>query len=573
MAIRRSIYALSAAQVATFVTGIKAMKKNGDYDKLIWAHFNAMNLVHGTLLFLPWHRAFLAQMEQMLQSAVNDTTFGLPYWDWTQDVGTTLGALWSPNLLGGQGNPVTTGPFAGSNQWNTISPNNEFGDSLEREFGSQGAITTASQVLAVLNNSAFADFGEQLEAGPHSTMHMWVGGQISSVPNSPNDPAFWLHHANIDRIWDQWQRMYPNVVTQGPGLQPTTVMPPVIAGATGLQVQAVVGSAFSDYYYEGGYSTSMSWSSDNGLPNNKTAFGLTDSPALGVYGSTLVCLRQGRAHDGWIWGSTFDGTTWNPDGKIQGVVQGDYFGISSSPAVAPFNGTLYIAREGQGDSGWVWCATYQTVTFPWWREVGLIPNSSKALGTSGSPALAAYQGKLYCVTRARGDGATTMFTSFDGTAWADAGPLPSAANGFQVAGSPALAVFNGRLYCVRQGTGKNTGQLWGSSFDGASWTVDGPIRTATSTLGVTGSPALVNFNARLYCIRQGAGGKGWTWSAAFDGTSWSDDGLLPTATNAFGIGGSSPGLAVFNGALYCARQGRGDSGYTTCATATMNLPT
>ena len=23
--------------------------------------------------------------------------------------------------------------------------------------------------------------------------------------SSPNDPAFWMHHANVDRVWAQWQ--------------------------------------------------------------------------------------------------------------------------------------------------------------------------------------------------------------------------------------------------------------------------------------------------------------------------------------------------------------------------------
>ena len=27
---------------------------------------------------------------------------------------------------------------------------------------------------------------------------------------SPNDPVFFLHHCNIDRIWAAWQARYPN---------------------------------------------------------------------------------------------------------------------------------------------------------------------------------------------------------------------------------------------------------------------------------------------------------------------------------------------------------------------------
>ena len=56
----------------------------------------------------------------------------------------------------------------------------------------------------------------------HNIVHVWVGGQVidNNVPpetsiykftgtmsfgGSPNDPVFWLHHANIDRLWADWQ--------------------------------------------------------------------------------------------------------------------------------------------------------------------------------------------------------------------------------------------------------------------------------------------------------------------------------------------------------------------------------
>ena len=37
----------------------------------------------------------------------------------------------------------------------------------------------------------------------HNRVHSWVGG--SMIPSSsPNDPVFFLHHCNIDRLWAQW---------------------------------------------------------------------------------------------------------------------------------------------------------------------------------------------------------------------------------------------------------------------------------------------------------------------------------------------------------------------------------
>jgi tyrosinase len=46
---------------------------------------------------------------------------------------------------------------------------------------------------------------------------------MSDPEISPSDPCFWLHHSNIDRIWDLWH----NDHTGGPNLQGTdAVMDP-----------------------------------------------------------------------------------------------------------------------------------------------------------------------------------------------------------------------------------------------------------------------------------------------------------------------------------------------------------
>jgi hypothetical protein len=45
-----------------------------------------------------------------------------------------------------------------------------------------------------------------LESGPHGIVHVTIGGDMSDM-GSPNDPIFWLHHCNIDRLWAWWNAL------------------------------------------------------------------------------------------------------------------------------------------------------------------------------------------------------------------------------------------------------------------------------------------------------------------------------------------------------------------------------
>ncbi|KAF7341393.1 Di-copper centre-containing protein [Mycena venus] len=49
--------------------------------------------------------------------------------------------------------------------------------------------------------------------GIHNNMHMWIGGKwghMGHIAVAALDPVFWMHHANIDRIFAIYQALYPS---------------------------------------------------------------------------------------------------------------------------------------------------------------------------------------------------------------------------------------------------------------------------------------------------------------------------------------------------------------------------
>jgi tyrosinase len=55
------------------------------------------------------------------------------------------------------------------------------------------------------DEDAFNDgFNGGLDNSPHGAVHVRVGGDMHDVPTAARDPIFWLHHANVDRLWNRW---------------------------------------------------------------------------------------------------------------------------------------------------------------------------------------------------------------------------------------------------------------------------------------------------------------------------------------------------------------------------------
>ena len=41
-------------------------------------------------------------------------------------------------------------------------------------------------------------------SGPHGSVHGAVSGNMCCVLTAAQDPIFWVHHAQVDRLWNLW---------------------------------------------------------------------------------------------------------------------------------------------------------------------------------------------------------------------------------------------------------------------------------------------------------------------------------------------------------------------------------
>ena len=74
---------------------------------------------------------------------------------------------------------------------------------------------------AVDTSTAFATsvFSTPLQTGasdlfqgtPHGSVHVLVNGGMHDVQTAAPDPIFYLHHANVDRLWEVWRASYGGV--------------------------------------------------------------------------------------------------------------------------------------------------------------------------------------------------------------------------------------------------------------------------------------------------------------------------------------------------------------------------
>jgi len=222
--VRREVGSLKADDqtLAAYAEAVKVMQGRAASDPTSWAFQAAIHgtlagaplagqnqCQHATWFFVSWHRMFVFQFERIVRAAViaagGPSDWALPYWN--PELGGARAAIPAAFRSPTTGNPLYVAERA---------PGINAGHALPR------LATTSRNAISRPSFSGAAEFGGgptaalfqhfqgptgQLEATPHNAVHGVVGGQ-SGWMNDPDtaaqDPIFWLHHSNIDRLWAVW---------------------------------------------------------------------------------------------------------------------------------------------------------------------------------------------------------------------------------------------------------------------------------------------------------------------------------------------------------------------------------
>lgn len=190
---------------------------------------------HQTWYFLPWHRGFLAAFEAAVRKAIvglgGPAEWALPYWnpsDTTNPNALQLPtAFYEPTLPDGQPNPLHVERRYGDGAGKVVIKAEDVGLNALKDPRFEGAVTGGSTgfggVLTAFQHSGEDSATGRLERQPHGVVHARVGGIIpggdphdlrsfglmAKPDTAALDPIFWLHHANMDRLWQVWLERNP----------------------------------------------------------------------------------------------------------------------------------------------------------------------------------------------------------------------------------------------------------------------------------------------------------------------------------------------------------------------------
>ena len=145
--------------------------------------------------FLPWHRLMLSQFEGVIREVLHDEEFTLPYWN---PVTGSADDLVVPAVFRDPGSTLYNGT-----RWFWVNGGERI-DTLYRDWLTVDAL---NEKFYIDSPNGSLGFNPRIDQNPHFFTHVALGGDMAEFSTVGGDPLFYLHHANIDRIWESWNRL------------------------------------------------------------------------------------------------------------------------------------------------------------------------------------------------------------------------------------------------------------------------------------------------------------------------------------------------------------------------------
>jgi hypothetical protein len=145
--------------------------------------------------FLPWHRLMLLQFEGVVREVLHDESFTLPYWN---PITGNEADLVVPAVFRDPGSPLYDGTrFFWVNG----------GERIDKPFKDWINLDALNEKFYIDAPNGNLGFNPRLDINPHFFTHVSLGGDMADFSTVGADPMFYLHHANIDRLWESWNRL------------------------------------------------------------------------------------------------------------------------------------------------------------------------------------------------------------------------------------------------------------------------------------------------------------------------------------------------------------------------------
>jgi polyphenol oxidase len=162
--------------------------------------------IHGSWWFFPWHRCYLYFHERILGKLIGDMSLALPYWDWFNATHRRLPDLYTtPNDSSNSLFDMVRG----------TTPTSEIPDRYVGTTAQDRAMNAPNAELFLGTGASLPTAsGGSVENGPHGAVHLWVGNpsnlhipkpDMGVLATAAQDPVFFAHHTNIDRLWEVWR--------------------------------------------------------------------------------------------------------------------------------------------------------------------------------------------------------------------------------------------------------------------------------------------------------------------------------------------------------------------------------